>query len=126
MKPSQRSLSQVVLGDRPMDVFEACHFGGFVKETVLTHHRAGSGIELTKIGCQPHHLQRESFRLPLQCAPEGCGSQRHNPPVLLLQVRQDSLQFPSFLALQRNQDLGRASGLAQGGLLVQTLAVVLD
>lgn len=49
-----------------------------------------------------------------------------NPPVLLLQVCEDSLQFPSFLTLQRNQDLGRASGLAQGGLLVQTLAVVLD
>lgn len=47
-------------------------------------------------------------------------------PVLLFQVIEDPLQLALLLRLHGDEDLGGASGLAEGRALVQRLAVVLD
>lgn len=57
---------------------------------------------------------------------QACNDRSVHRPVLLLQVVEDPLQLSLLLRLHGDEDLGGASGLAEGRALVQRLAVVLD
>lgn len=69
MKQSQQSLSHVapwVLRE-PVQVFEACQFGGLVQEAVLTHHCPARGNSLRMMSA-PSPIERKLLFAPAVCA----------------------------------------------------------